>query len=371
MATETTPIVQFGTSRFLQAHADLFVSEALARGAALGRITVVQGTDSPASARRVAAFNAPGGYLVRIRGIEAGVAVEREVRVDSVARALIAARDWAELERVFVTEASVVISNTGDRGFETDPADRAAGPVPRSFPARLTRLLFARWQAGAAPVSVFPTELLSGNGCALRRLVLAIGADWELGAGFASYVGETCRFANSLVDRIVPEALEPIGAVAEPYALWAIGRQDGLLLPCAHPQMVITDDLPRYARLKLFFLNLGHSYLAQRWHDEGRPADETVRAILEDPAVAAGLCALWEEEVQPVFDALGLGAEARSYRATVLERFRNPFVEHRLADIHTNHAAKKRNRMAPVVALAEQRGLACRQERLRAMLAAG
>ena len=40
------PILQFGTGRFLQAHVDLFVSEALAAGKALGRIAVVQTTDS-------------------------------------------------------------------------------------------------------------------------------------------------------------------------------------------------------------------------------------------------------------------------------------------------------------------------------------
>lgn len=36
-----TPIVRFGTSRFLQAHADLFISEALKGGRAVGPITVV------------------------------------------------------------------------------------------------------------------------------------------------------------------------------------------------------------------------------------------------------------------------------------------------------------------------------------------
>ena len=34
------PILQFGASRFLQAHVDLFVSEALPRGEAMGRIAV-------------------------------------------------------------------------------------------------------------------------------------------------------------------------------------------------------------------------------------------------------------------------------------------------------------------------------------------
>lgn len=52
----STPILQFGTSRFLQAHADLFISQALSRGQALGKVTVVQTTASPDSARRVQAL---------------------------------------------------------------------------------------------------------------------------------------------------------------------------------------------------------------------------------------------------------------------------------------------------------------------------
>ncbi len=56
-----TPILQFGTSRFLQAHADLFIGEALERGEALGRITVVQTTGAPERAGRLAALAAPGG----------------------------------------------------------------------------------------------------------------------------------------------------------------------------------------------------------------------------------------------------------------------------------------------------------------------
>ena len=41
-------ILQFGTGRFLLAHVDLFVSEALAAGQAAGGILVVQTTRSPA-----------------------------------------------------------------------------------------------------------------------------------------------------------------------------------------------------------------------------------------------------------------------------------------------------------------------------------
>ena len=64
----SNPILQFGTSRFLQAHADLFVSEAASQGEALGNITIVQTTHSAQGAARVAAFRRGGGYPVRIRG---------------------------------------------------------------------------------------------------------------------------------------------------------------------------------------------------------------------------------------------------------------------------------------------------------------
>ena len=63
------PILQFGTSRFLQAHVDLFVSEAMASGEALGGITVVQTTDSPASSARTQALAHGASYEVHVRGL--------------------------------------------------------------------------------------------------------------------------------------------------------------------------------------------------------------------------------------------------------------------------------------------------------------
>ena len=75
----TTPILQFGTSRFLLAHVDLFISEALAAGdggQALGGITIVQSTGSPASRTRVQALASGEGYPVRIRGLEDGQVVD-------------------------------------------------------------------------------------------------------------------------------------------------------------------------------------------------------------------------------------------------------------------------------------------------------
>ena len=78
----STPILQFGTGRFLQAHADLFVSQALAQGQALGGITVVQSTDSPQSSARAAAL--AHGYRVELRGMQRGRRIEETVQVNAV-----------------------------------------------------------------------------------------------------------------------------------------------------------------------------------------------------------------------------------------------------------------------------------------------
>src|ERR1700685_2557063 len=96
---------------------------------------------------------------------------------------------------------------------------------------------------------------------------------------FLRWAGEACLWVNSLVDRIVSEPLEPARAVAEPYALWAVERQPRLEMPCVHAAVILTDDLARYERLKLFILNLGHTWLAEGWARSGAEPGQNVRAL--------------------------------------------------------------------------------------------
>ncbi|MDH7803130.1 MULTISPECIES: mannitol dehydrogenase family protein [unclassified Rhizobium] len=372
--TADTPILQFGTSRFLLAHADLFISRALDKGEALGRIAIVQTTGNAESLKRVAALNGGAPYPVRVRGIRDGQEVDEEIPGKAVALALTAAADWAEVRRIACV-AEVILSNTGDRGYELDSSD---GPglavdfshMPKSFPAKLCMLLLERFQTNPeAPVSIFPCELVPRNGDRLKEVVRQLADEWQLPAGFGFYLNKKCRFANSLVDRIVSEPIDPVGAVAEPYALWAVERQEGLVLPCTHPAVVLTDDLDHYEKLKLFLLNLGHSYLAERWLQDVRAKDETVRQAMADEALVGDLETLWRDEVLPVFAAEGMGEEAQAYIRAVRERFMNPFLAHRLADIAGNHDEKKRRRFVPVIAAAERLGLNLPQQKLRAALA--
>ena len=350
------------------------MSEALERGEAIGTIAAVQTSGSAEGAARVRALAECAAYPVRLRGRVRGRDVD-ELRWGGAVRvALRADVDWPEVRHLAVHHAAVIVSNTSERGYDTDAVDTAeaviaAGEVPRSFPAKLTALLHARWQARPdAPLSLFPCELIHNNGAALRAIVCGLASDWCLPAGFLLYLTRHCRWANSLVDRIVSEPISPIGAVAEPYALWAVERQAGLVLPCQHEAIVLTDDLARFERLKLHILNLGHSCLAEAWLSADGDADMTVLQAMTTPALRQALEATWSEDVLPVFLAEGFGADARAYMATVSERFENPFLAHRLRDIAQDHAEKKRRRFAPLVADAERLGLAIPQTRLRAAL---
>jgi len=363
------PILQFGTSRFLQAHVDLFVSEALAKGEAAGRIAVVQTTSSSDSRRRLAFFNQGRPYRVHIQGLAHGGVVDQWIEVSSIGRGLDANLEWGQVESLFVNEARWVVSNTGDRGYELDADDQLNGPPPRSFPAKLTKLLFARFSAGRPPPTLLPCELIVGNGGKLRSIVLDVATSWGLAEAFRRWV-EDCLWVNSLVDRIVSQPLEPAGAVAEPYALWAVERRPGLEMPCRHPAIVLTDDLSRYVRLKLFILNLGHTYLAEGWAARGADPSATVRQLLAQAVIKNDLNDLYDREVLPVFAAIGLGEEAQAYRSAVVERFMNPFLDHFLADIFTNHAAKKRRRFGGLIELKLSCGLDLPQPRLAAALAA-
>jgi tagaturonate reductase len=364
------PILQFGTSRFLQAHVDLFVAEAAREGRALGRITVVQTTSSAQSRARIAALRAHGSYPVRIRGQRNGRTVDTSVQCDSVAEALHADDDWPAIRARVAGTVEVIVSNTGDSGyacFAEDTADLLAGHrTPRGFGAKLAVLLHARFAAGGRPITLLPCELVSRNGETLQDLVIGVARGWNAAPDFLAYLAQRCIWVNSLVDRIVSEPIEPIGAVAEPYALWAIERREGMVLPCRHEAIELTDDLARYERFKLFMLNLGHTMLAEQWLAEGSPAAMTVLDAMRSPSWRAMLEAVWRDEVLPVFAALGQREAAEVYLCDVRDRFDNPFFAHRLADIAGNHEQKKQRRLAPAIALADELRLGIAQPRLRA-----
>lgn len=346
-------ILQFGTSRFLQAHVDLFASNARDAGQEVADIVIVQTTGDLARRRRLAGFSDPAGFPVILRGIENGVPVERRIQVRSVREGVSAIGQWPRLCTLFVDHATHIVSNTGDAGYKIPDEDRTpptSDDPPASFCGMLTTLLHRRWRAGRPGLTLLPCELVTRNGDTLRNHILSLAADQGRDVKFATWLRDECIWANTLVDRIVSTPLDPAGAIAEPYALWAIERQPALTLPFTHPAMVLTDDLEPYERLKLHILNLGHSWLAERWHAEGGAPDVTVSAAMADAATRSALERMMAEDVVPGFAAHGLGDAAAAYIAKTIERFDNPFLDHQIADIFCGHDVKIAKRIGGFLA---------------------
>ncbi len=362
---QVTPILQFGTSRFLQAHADLFFSEAAAAGQDVGPITVVQSSGDAKRAKRLKAL--VGSYPVKIEGILGGERIQETRQVTSVARTLSTATDWLELSRVFTQEVEIVLSNTGDTGFAESEWDASPDFDQRmSYPAKLALLLRYRFESGGAPIQIMPMELVVDNGDVLKRRVLELA---EAGpAEFTDYLNQDVIWVNSLVDRIVSQPIEPAGAVAEPYALWAIEKQPNLKIPCNHSSIEVVDSLAEIETLKLFVLNLSHTFFANRWLEGGGSGDVFVRNIMEDSVEVSALKSVHVDEVRPAFHTAGLAEQFDAYVQVTFERFENPFLDHRIADIAQNHPQKVERRIGAMLEWARKIGDASQKPVLTAIV---
>jgi tagaturonate reductase len=346
-------ILQFGAGRFLRAFADLFISEANVEGLNVGRIVIVQSTGD----ERAAALNRQNGvYHVVVRGLTYGKIVERVERVESVSRALVAATQWAEvLDVARSPKLRVILSNTTETGYDLHSKDAGAwntfrAAAPRSFPAKLLAVLNDRFSAGQPGVTIVPCELREHNAALLRDIVVGLAGRWRMAPAFVKWMQEECVWLETLVDRIVtgtPEehpllASDAMLTVCEPYALWAIQEVPRNEPFIRHPAVVWTPEVLPYFLRKVRILNGAHSALLIKAWQRGF---ETVRAAVEDPTLGAWLERLLLEEIVPVLE--GRCDNPAAFARETIERFHNPFVEHRLADIAVNHAAKVAVRLIP------------------------
>ncbi|MBS9402347.1 mannitol dehydrogenase [Halomonas sp. TRM85114] len=359
--TQNAEILQFGTSRFLLAHVDYFVSQSLAAGHTQKRVVIVQGSSRPAGQQKARDLAARLRYPVRFRGQRDGQTVDHEETVDSLAACLIADEHWAEIEQRFCEDVTHVVSNTGEDGYAVPAEDSPLHPLPASFPTRLTCLLNARFHHGGAGITLMPCELIHANGQRLKAIVQEQAKRAYGDPDFSAWLDRECLWIDTLVDRIVSATIEPVGAVAEPYGLWAIRDTPGLELPCRHPDVQVVDDLAPFEQRKLHILNLSHTWLVHHWRASGLSTTiRFVREAMNEPSLRQPLETMLRDEVLPVLErqmpGMALDMDLEQYLTTTLERFDNPFLDHRLEDIAQHHAEKLRRRLLPVHEMGRAQG---------------
>ena len=342
-------ILQFGTGKFLRAFADLFVHERNQTAPQQTQVVAIQSTGSDRVTRLVAQ---QGRYHVALRGLEAGQPVDQVFQVQSIGRALAATEQWAEVLQVGQSERlAAIVSNTTEAGYALDLADRFSfSQPPRSFPAKLLAVLHARFEAGLPGVTILPCELLERNGPRLCELVCEQAERWALPSCLVDWLRSACMWRSTLVDRIVaapkpddPLATQdPLFAVAEPFALWLIEGAGVVPVFEGHEAVERVEDLTPYQVRKVRILNGAHTALVAKALPLGF---QTVRQAVLDPQIGRWLEQLLFEEVVPTLE--GRTDQPAPFARQCLERFANPFIEHRLADIALAHDTKLRTRLLP------------------------
>jgi tagaturonate reductase len=360
-------VLQFGTGVLLRGLCDYFIDKANNAGQFKGRVVVVKSTDRPGAD----AFTEQDGLFTHcIKGIEEGVAIEETLINASISRTITAATAWADILACAQSpDMQVIISNTTEVGIQYHANDPIDTTCPKSFPAKLLAFLVARYNhfkgAPKSGMVIIPTELIINNGDVLKDIVLKLATDHQLPADFMTWLATENDFCNSLVDRIVPGAPDAETAasicaevgyedkniiVSEVYRLWAIQGgarvKEILSFAKADAGVVIAEDIEIYRELKLRLLNGTHSLMCGMSYLLGF---RLVKDAMANNYLSKLIMNLMLSELALAIPYKMDFKVADRFGRAVLDRFKNPFINHKLIDITVQYTTKMRMRNIPLL----------------------
>ncbi len=355
-------ILQYGEGNFLRAFADAYF-HTLNRESRDYGVYVIKPTPSEKAEMLSLFEKQENKYHVVLCGTENGKTVERVCRVDCLEGVINPFEDQeAYLGLARDPELKMIVSNTTEAGIRYHPDDPPDGFHHITYPAKLTKFLYERYLAGLSGVYLLPVELIDNNADELKRCVERYIALWKLPNGFRRWNDEKNFYCNTLVDRIVSgyprdektraylEALigetDGLMTVGEPFGLWAIekkGEIDKYIKEGSHHvEVVLTNDIGYYKKRKVRVLNGSHTNLVPAGLMLGA---QTVYDCMTDEKLAAFVEATLKNEIIPYVSS-DIAATA-AFANSVKDRFLNPFLNHRLADIALNSISKWRARVLP------------------------
>ncbi len=359
-------VLQFGTGVLLRGLPDYFIDKANKQGIFNGRIVVVKSTDGGDAS----AFEKQDNlYTICVRGFDNGIKYEENIICSSISRVLSAKNEWNKiLECAHNPQLKIIISNTTEVGIELVQDDIRRHP-PVSFPGKLLAFLYERYKAFAGSkqsgMVIVPTELIMDNGKKLESIVIELAYLNGLDESFIDWLENANRFCNSLVDRIVPgkpdAALkasienevgynDDLLFMSEVYRLWAIEGNseiaEVLSFAKADKGVVIANDINLFRELKLRLLNGTHILSSGVAFLSGIT---TVKDAMDDTNLNSFIGTLMKTEIAVAIPYATTPGQAESFAAKVLDRFRNPYIDHQWLSITTQYSLKMRTRVVPVL----------------------
>lgn len=350
-------VIQFGEGGFLRSFVDVFIHKMNEAGLYDGKVVVVQ----PIEKGLIPVINEQNGvYHQFLRGIENNEVVDECIEVKSLSRGVNPYTDYkAYLELAHNPDMRVIISNTTEAGIEYLGTESIDDAPPKSFPAKLTALLYERFKASLPGFIILSCELIDNNGKELEACVLKYAKLWNLEDEFTEWIKKENHFCNTLVDRIctgypkdeVEKLIERIGKedklmnTAEIFHLWVIEGdfENEFPLKKAGINVIWTENVAPYKKRKVRILNGGHTSMVLGARLYGL---STVGECLNDETIFAFLKKTMFEEIIPT---LGNKEEDIQFGKDVLERFANPFVKHQLLSIALNSVSKFKARVLPTI----------------------
>ncbi len=355
-------VVQFGEGNFLRAFVDYMIDIANEQGKFDGDIVLIK----PIEFGSLEQFHKQDcQYTVSLRGNVNGEGKVLNRVVTSVADAVDAIEEYDKYMKLAeIDTLRFVVSNTTEAGIVYDESDRFELNPPKSFPGKLTKFLYHRFETFGGDASkglvMLPVELIDDNGLHLRECVLQQIANWGLSDEFKKWVEDACIFTSTLVDRIVtgyPRATEQeeweklgyedrIMVTGEPFALWVIETPKDITaefdLPGAGLPVIFTDDHHPYKQRKVRILNGAHTSFVLAAYLCGK---DIVRDSMNDEDIRTFMNETIYDEVIPTLTLPE--EELKAFAAEVVNRFNNPFVDHALLAISLNSVSKWRARCMP------------------------
>lgn len=346
-------IIQFGEGNFLRGFFDCFLHIMNKNGLYDGKAVVIQ----PREGGKCASLNEQNcNYNLYLRGIEKGEIKKEHHFIESISRGIDPYKNYEEYMALSEnSDLKFVVSNTTEAGIAFDGSCKFEDKPCKSFPGKLTQLLYRRFKKGLNGFIFLPCELIDNNGDELKRYVLKYAEFWGLEEDFAAWINNENTFANTLVDRIVTGYPDDETAdihkddkfldTAEIFHLWVIEGdfENELPLKKAGFNVVWTDNAKPYKKIKVRILNGAHTSLVAGAILSGI---ETVGQAMGDETALAFLNKAMKEEI---LSTIGENEESVSFANSVFDRFKNPFIQHKWRSIALNSVSKFSVRVLPTL----------------------
>lgn len=362
--TQELPIkvIQFGEGNFLRAFVNYIIDKLNEEADFNAGVAVVQ----PISSGLVDMLNEQDGlYNLFMRGIKDGKEVQEKRLISCIQKGIDPYKDYASyLELAKEEELQFVISNTTEAGIAYDESDQLDQHPHSSFPAKLTALLWKRFQHfngnKEKGLAIIPCELINHNADTLKEIILKYAAQWELGEEFVNWIDKSNSFHNTLVDRIVPgypraeiedylsqlDYEDKLVVTAEVFLLWVIEGDDKLKQKIPFDKIeeniLVVKDMQPYRTRKVRILNGAHTAMVPFSLMFG---NETVKETIDNGFTGEFIKKAVYKEINETLDLSE--EELNTFASEVFDRFRNPFIKHQLSSIALNSISKFKVRVLP------------------------